>query len=115
MCITLQTHWQWVLAQALHQFVLWAVTPWSPGALLEILRIFTYLHWCLISCHNGNILRYDTVTKLGWSVSARTHGIQVIIDSLLSKDWESGDNDTDSRQVPAMVDEDDCIVCFLLF
>lgn len=61
------------------------------------------------------MIRYDTVSKLGWSVDIRTHGIRVVIEKLLSTDWDEGDNDDDgksgnSRAVPGMIDEEDCVV-----
>lgn len=64
----------------------------------------------VISCHLGKVLRYDTVTKLGWSVSTRNHPISVIIESLLAEDWEA-DVDGEGRQVPPLEHEDDCVVC----
>ncbi|KAI0927815.1 hypothetical protein AcW1_005235 [Taiwanofungus camphoratus] len=68
-------------------------------------------------CHLGKVIRYDTVSKLGWSVDIRTHGIRVVIEKLLSTDWDEGDNDDDgksgnSRAVPGMIDEEDCVDCF---
>ncbi|KAJ3486567.1 hypothetical protein NLI96_g4150 [Meripilus lineatus] len=69
-------------------------------------------------CHLGNVLKYDTVSKWGWSVDVRNHGITVIVDKLLSADWEeedegSGDNGADrKRNVPKMTDEGDCVDCF---
>lgn len=56
------------------------------------------------------MIRYDTVSKLGWSASVRTHGIQVVIEKLLSEDWEPGNDGAGGQQVPAMVDEDECVV-----
>ena len=64
----------------------------------------------LFSCHLGKVIRYDTVSKLGWSASARTHGIKVIIEKLLAEDWEPGDDGDEGQQVPALVEEDDCVV-----
>ncbi|KAG2131266.1 Alpha/Beta hydrolase protein [Suillus bovinus] len=60
-------------------------------------------------CHLGKVIRYDTVTHLGWSVDVRTHSIVHIIDRLLSEDWtQEGD-----RTVPeAKADGEDCIDCF---
>lgn len=45
---------------------------------------------------------YDTVKELKWSVDVRTHGIAVIIDSLLAK----------NLTVPKAEPEDDCVVSF---
>jgi hypothetical protein len=53
----------------------------------------------------GKVIRYDTVSKLGWSAIAQTHGIKVIIEKPISVDWEDGD---EGNPVPAMVEEDDC-------
>jgi hypothetical protein len=39
-------------------------------------------------CHLGQVILYDTVQKLGWSVDARTHGIRVVVDRLLADDSE---------------------------
>ena len=73
----------------------------------------------MFRCHLGKVIRYDTVSKLGWSASVRTHGIQVVIEKLLSEDWEPGNDGAGGQQVPAMVDEDECVVgycvCFSYF
>ena len=54
----------------------------------------------------GQVIRYDTVSQLGWSVDIRTHGIAVIIEKLLAEDWEgSGDGG-----VPEYYEEADCMV-----
>jgi putative lipase involved disintegration of autophagic bodies len=47
-------------------------------------------------CHLGQVILYDTVRKLGWSVDARTHGIKVIVDRLLADDseWRTKDEAT---------------------
>ncbi|CCM04561.1 uncharacterized protein FIBRA_06742 [Fibroporia radiculosa] len=58
-------------------------------------------------CHLGNIIRYDTVSKLGWGVSVRNHGIRVIVD-MLSAEWDS-DN---PGAVPDLFEEEDCVDCF---
>jgi hypothetical protein len=56
-------------------------------------------------CHQGKKRLYDTVTRYGWSQDVRTHRIGVIIDRLLSSDWEEG------RGVPAETEDgDDCDV-----
>jgi len=60
-------------------------------------------------CHLGQIMRYDTVTKSGWSVDARTHGIKVVIEKLLSEDWKPALSI--GREVPLMAEEDeDCVL-----
>lgn len=51
-------------------------------------------------CHIGKSIVYDTVNELKWSVDIRTHGIAVIIDSLLGK----------NLTVPKAEPEDDCVV-----
>lgn len=56
------------------------------------------------SCHLGVSSVYDTMTKLNWSSDIRTHRIGVVIDQLLSKDWEEG------VPVPKAEPEDDCVV-----
>ena len=64
----------------------------------------------LFSCHLGKVILYDTVSKLGWSASARTHGIRMVIDQLLSQDWEPGKDGAEGHQVPEFVEENDCVV-----
>ena len=54
------------------------------------------------SCHLGKTILFDTVTQLGWSVDARTHGIAVIVERLLATEWEGG--------VPEPLEETDCVV-----
>ena len=39
-------------------------------------------------CHLGQVILYDTVQKLKWSVNARNHGIKVVVDKLLADDSE---------------------------
>ena len=39
-------------------------------------------------CHLGQVILYDTVQKLKWSVDARNHGIKVVVDKLLANDSE---------------------------
>ncbi|KAI0081469.1 alpha/beta-hydrolase [Panus rudis PR-1116 ss-1] len=73
-------------------------------------------------CHLGKVIKYDTVSKLGWSVNIRNHGIAVVIDYLLSKDWEFDDGDggqggeagkdKKKRTVPRLTEEKDCVDCF---
>jgi len=61
------------------------------------------------SCHLGKVIRYNTISKLGWSASARTHGIKVVIEKFLSDDWEDG---SEGQPVPAIIEEEDCVDCF---
>ena len=59
-----------------------------------------------IRCHLGQVIRYDTVSQLRWSVGLRTHSIAYIIDNLLSADWEGAEE----GGVPGFYDEVDCSV-----
>ncbi len=62
-------------------------------------------------CHLGQVIRYDTVTKLGWSANVIHHGIQALIDGVLSRDdidW--GDSVGKNQTVPALTTEEDCVV-----
>ena len=47
-------------------------------------------------CHLGQVILYDTVQKLKWSVNARNHGIKVVVDNLLAddSDWVTKDGET---------------------
>lgn len=56
----------------------------------------------------GKVIRYDTVSKLGWSVDIRTHGIAVIAEKLLAADWEGAEQ----GGVPGYYEEEDCVVRF---
>ncbi|KAJ7339303.1 Alpha/Beta hydrolase protein [Mycena albidolilacea] len=59
-------------------------------------------------CHLGQRILYDTVTKRGWSVDVRQHGIQFILDKLLNEDW-----DTETGvEVPDVDVQTDCVDCF---
>lgn len=64
------------------------------------------------SCHMGNSIIYDTVTKCNWSVDVRTHPIKFIINELLAKDWDVPQNGSavNSMAVPTAKPEDDCVV-----
>jgi len=63
-------------------------------------------NWPLVDyrCHLGKSSVYDTVSKLNWSADVRTHRIGVVIEQLLSSDWEEG------KPVPEAFPEDDCVV-----
>ncbi|KAF4597097.1 hypothetical protein EYR40_007547 [Pleurotus pulmonarius] len=74
-------------------------------------------------CHMGTIVKYDTITDLGWSADSRTHGILVIIERLLGTDWwrekhgdasegETSDGRAKDREVPAPTLDEDCVDCF---
>ena len=45
-------------------------------------------------CHLGQVIQYDTVQKLGWSVDVRNHPIKVLLDKILSEngDWKDDFN-----------------------
>ena len=54
-------------------------------------------------CHNGQVILYDTVQKLGWSVNIRNHGIKLILDRLFTEgaDWKdeyNGEVDDESGE-----------------
>lgn len=57
-------------------------------------------------CHTGRVIRYDTVSKLGWTVDIRTHAILVVVEKVLSEDWDP----ENGRSVPEFYDEGDCVV-----
>ena len=56
-------------------------------------------------CHLGNVILYDTVTKLKWSVGVGNHGIRSVID-LLSEDFDPGNE----VSVPIAKPQEDCVV-----
>ena len=63
-------------------------------------------------CHLGKVIRYDTVTQLGWSVNVRTHSIVQIIERLLKDDWvEEGQ---EGRTVPEAKADEGCVVSSVL-
>lgn len=57
-------------------------------------------------CHTGRVIRYDTITKLGWAVDIRTHAIAVVVEKVLSEDWDP----EHGKPVPDFYDEGDCVV-----
>jgi hypothetical protein len=59
-------------------------------------------------CHLGNIIEYDTVTNLSWSVRLTNHQITTVIDRILSKPWPPAEEQ--GLEVPAMKRQDDCVV-----
>ena len=61
-------------------------------------------------CHLGQVVRYDTVSKLGWSANVIHHGIQALIDGVLSKEDINWGSDDEMRSVPPLTVEDDCVV-----
>ncbi|TCD64940.1 putative lipase atg15 [Steccherinum ochraceum] len=69
-------------------------------------------------CHLGQVIRYDTVTRLKWSVDSRTHAIVSVIDEVLTKDIDWSDDEDGKegerpkREVPRLTDEADCVDCY---
>ena len=61
-------------------------------------------------CHQGRVIKYDTVSKWGWTVDVRLHSIRTIVEKLLSVDWEPPIEGAIGRQVPEAGDESDCVV-----
>lgn len=52
-------------------------------------------------CHTGQVILYDTVQKLGWSVDIRNHPIKGVVDRLFGEDaeWQPEFNeDTDKDE-----------------
>lgn len=74
------------------------------------LRVFfpTDLH--VFRCHLGKVILYDTVTKNGWSVSPSNHPIKVVIEKILSEDWDP----ENGVSVPDAAEQTDCVVCLSL-
>ena len=60
------------------------------------------------SCHFGNIIEYDTVSNLSWSVDVRTHAIAQMIEKVLSQPWAAAVEL--GREVPPLKRQDDCVV-----
>lgn len=68
---------------------------------------------CFIRCHLGNVIKYDTVSKLNWGVDIRNHAIRKVVEYVLAEDWELPTEGNPGRQVPELSNEDDCVVsCF---
>ncbi|KAL1947152.1 hypothetical protein VTO73DRAFT_14113 [Trametes versicolor] len=63
-------------------------------------------------CHLGRVIRYDAVSKLGWSANVVHHGIQALIDGILSKEDLDWGEEGAPRSVPAFSSEEDCVDCF---
>lgn len=64
----------------------------------------------LSSCHFGNIIEYDTVTNLSWSVDVRTHAIAQMVDKVLSEPWQAASEL--GLEVPPLKRQDDCMVSY---
>lgn len=69
-----------------------------------------YVVCVLDSCHLGNIIEYDTVTNLSWSVDVRTHAVAKVIDKILSEPWAAAE--ALGLEVPPIMRQDDCVVSF---
>ena len=50
-------------------------------------------------CHLGQVIRYDTVRKLGWSVNAQNHPIKVVIDKVLNMDLDWQDQQDEDKSL----------------
>ncbi|KAI9457146.1 alpha/beta-hydrolase [Russula earlei] len=61
-------------------------------------------------CHMGNVIEYDTVTNLSWTVDVRTHAIAQVIEKVLSEPWAPAEEQ--GREVPQSKRQDDCVDCF---
>ncbi len=71
-------------------------------------------------CHLGEVIRYDTVGELGWSVSLRTHVIEVVMHQVLELDWQNVTSAAEAvpeRRKAADVEGEDgiCTVSFRCF
>jgi hypothetical protein len=58
-------------------------------------------------CHLGNIIEYDTVSNLSWSVDVRTHAIAQMIEKVL---WRWAAAMELGREVAPLKRQDDCVV-----
>ena len=70
------------------------------------------------SCHLGQTIVYDTITKLGWGADARSHPIKVLIDGVLKVEpekspWVWVDDQGRTREVPAPTIDEECYVSLL--
>lgn len=62
-------------------------------------------------CHLGKTIVYDTVGRLGWHVSVRNHGIDVLILDVLDAEGPWPDGETgEEREVPTAREEVECVV-----
>jgi lipase ATG15 len=92
---------------------------------VDFFLLFTAIVGCTdhmpARCHMGKSAVYDTVTKLGWSVNIKHHGIKTVIESLLAEDWEELESHGDAnsngdmsavkkKEVPVAKPEEDCVV-----
>ena len=72
----------------------------------NLLNFETLADITFCSCHLGKVIRYDTVSKLNWGVSVRTHPIKTVIEDVLKEDWDP----EHGREVPVAEEEQDCVV-----
>ena len=82
----------------------------SKYAHLQCSPVRTSCSDIFLRCHLGQVIKYDTVSKLGWSVSVRSHSIDVVIKDILNKPWETTPEGAVVRDVPPAEAEVDCIV-----
>jgi len=54
-------------------------------------------------------MRYDTVSKMNWTVDIRTHSIVTIASQLLADDWEVLTKGADKGSVPPFGGEENCM------
>lgn len=73
------------------------------GACTGITSLCTIGGFALESrCHLGQVVLYDTVQKLGWSVHISNHGIKVVVDKLLADDSEWSTKVEETRGMVSM-------------
>ncbi|KAH9168814.1 alpha/beta-hydrolase [Lactarius sanguifluus] len=83
--------------------------PWAPARANS--RRAAVAGYAMESrCHLGNIIEYDTVTNLSWSVRLTNHPIATVIDNILSKPWAAAEEQ--GLEVPPIKRQDDCVDCF---
>jgi len=59
-------------------------------------------------CHLGKVIIYDSVSKLNWGVSVRTHPIKIVIDEVFKQDWDP----ENGLEVPVAEEQTDCVDCY---
>ena len=84
--------------------------PWNRSSYdYRFLGVLSYVSLCF-RCHLGQVVKYDTVSKLGWAVDIRTHSIKRVIEEVLSEDWELATDGDPGLSVPEPRYEEDCVV-----
>ncbi|KAF9445762.1 alpha/beta-hydrolase [Macrolepiota fuliginosa MF-IS2] len=77
--------------------------------------------WCAIGgyamesrCHLGEVIRYDTVDVLKWGVAIQTHPIKVVLEQILSLDWQGDGKAVPEAKKAVEVEGEDglCVDCF---